>query len=157
MLLTKSTPAWVLSSTEILVVGLPFSVFKLLAGLTVLRMPTLFALGVVLLGLGALDLAFNVMNLGSFVVRRRRATDVCVIDFVVRRLDRKAPQGDLGVALDVFVSFGLVAAVVGLGLIPRMPAWAVPIWNVAVVLNVLGAGIGRLFSALRQRLPNAVG
>jgi hypothetical protein len=146
--LTTASRHWVIASTEIVVVGLPFSAFKVLTGVAAAGLPSLGVVGSLLIGLGALDSLINVVNLGSFVLRRRPATDVCVSDFVVRRL---APEDDLGVALDVFVSFGLVAVVVGLGLIARMPSWALPIWNVAVVLNVLGAGVGRLYGALRQR------
>ena len=34
--------------------------------------------------------------------------------------------------------------------IPHIPAWGLPRWNAAVVLDVRGAGIGRLLAALRR-------
>ena len=153
--MSNRSRSWLLPATEIVIVGLPFSAFKLLTGVTAVHGSSIPVLGLLLIGLGALDLVLNVANLLSLLVWRRRVTDVCVLDFVARRIDRRAPSGDLGIALDVFLSFGLVALVVGLGMIARMPSWALPIWNIAVVLNVLGAGVGRLFSALRQRLPSA--
>ena len=68
---------------------------------------------------------------------------------LLRRLAELAfGKSDLGLAVDVFVSFGLVALVIGAGLLPAAPAWALPLWNVAVVLNVLGAGVGRLLAAV---------
>lgn len=151
---TSSSPPWVLPAAEILVVGFPFSVFKLVSGLVASRghgAPGL-ALGAALVVLGGLDLALNAANLVGLVLRGRRILDVCVLDALVRRLDRRAARGgDLGVALDVFLSFGLVAFAVAFGTFAAMPRWALPIWNACVVLNVLGAGVGRLFGALRER------
>lgn len=149
----ESAGHWIMASAEIVSVGLPFCSFKLLTGLVLLatRTPSLRVLGYALLGLGAIDLALNVVNLVSLVTRRRRASGVCLLDLVVRRLEKSEHPSDLGIALDVFLSFALVAVVVGFGVIPRIPAWALPIWNLSVVLNVLGAGIGRLLSSLQQR------
>lgn len=140
-----------MASAEIVSVGLPFCSFKLLTGLVLLANPALHVLGYALLVLGAIDLALNLANLVSLVTRRRRASGVCLLDLVVRRLENAETPSDLGIALDVFLSFALVAVVVGFGVIPRIPAWALPIWNLSVVLNVLGAGIGRLLSSLQQR------
>lgn len=146
----SSDRKWLLATTEILAVGLPFSVFKVFTGQAIFqgiwRIP-----GGALIALGVVDLGLNLANLASYVLRHERVTAVCLLDFVMRRFDRKDPESDLGIALDVFLSFALVAAMVGLGLIPRIaPRW-LPVWNVAVVLNVLGAGVGRLFGALRHR------
>jgi hypothetical protein len=143
--------SWVLPSAEVLTVGLPFCAFKLLTALVFLRIPSLVAVGYALIGLGLVDLVFNVLNLVSLVIRRRRASDVCLTDFVLRRLSWGRAYEDLGIAIDVLLSFGLVALVIGAGMLLQMPRWALPIWNVAVVLNVLGAGIGRLLAALQQR------
>lgn len=138
---------WILPSAEILTVGIPFCVFKLLTGLVALGSP--FApLGYALLALGTVDLALNLANLVALVVARRRISAVCLTDVLLRR--RGSDDASLGLAIDVFLSFGLVALVVGCGLILRIPAWALPIWNLAVVLNVLGAGVGRLFDAVRR-------
>ncbi|MBX3155328.1 MAG: hypothetical protein KF773_04980 [Deltaproteobacteria bacterium] len=137
----SSLQRWVLPSAEILTVGIPFCVFKLVTGLIAIESP--FAvLGYVLVALGALDLALNAGNLVALLVAHRRIGAVCTAELALR--------GELGLAVDVFVSFGLVAIVVGFGLIARMPAWALPIWNLAVVLNVLGAGGGRLLASVRR-------
>jgi hypothetical protein len=131
-----------LSSAEILTVGLPFCVFKLLTGAIALSTPSLAPLGYALLALGVVDGALNVVNLVALLVARRRVSGLCLADVAL--------GGELGLAVDVFLSFGLVAIVIGFGLLLRIPPWALPIWNIAVVLNVLGAGIGRLFTALRR-------
>ncbi|AKU97696.1 hypothetical protein AKJ09_04360 [Labilithrix luteola] len=145
-----------MASAEIVSVGLPFCSFKVLTGVVLLDTPSLCALGYALLALGTVDFALNVANLVSLVTRRRRASGVCLLDLVVRRLEKGDSPSDLGIALDVFLSFALVAVVVGFGVIPRIPAWALPVWNMSVVLNVLGAGIGRLLSSLQQRRHRAL-
>ncbi|NVB79137.1 MAG: hypothetical protein HOV81_12120 [Kofleriaceae bacterium] len=141
----SSLQRWILPSAEILTVGIPFCAFKLLTGHIALGSP--FApLGYALLALGSIDLVLNLVNLVALLAMRRRISAVCLTEAALRRRG----SDDIGLALDVFLSFGLVALVVGCGLLLRLPAWALPIWNIAVVLNVLGAGVGRLFDAVRR-------
>ncbi|HEY4057943.1 MAG TPA: hypothetical protein VGM39_15115 [Kofleriaceae bacterium] len=144
----SSLERWLLPSAEILTVGMPFCVFKLLTGLIALRSPALAPLGYALLALGSVDLLLNVANLFALLATGKRIGAVCLTDVLLRRL--ASGDSELGLAVDVFLSFGLVAIVIGFGLILRIPTWAVPIWNIAVVLNVLGAGVGRVFEALRR-------
>jgi hypothetical protein len=140
---------WLLPAAEILTVGLPFCVFKLLTGMIMLQSASLVPLGYALLVLGVIDVALNTANLAALLVTRRRVSGVCLLDIVLRRFGA-AKGPDLGLALDVFLSFGLVAVVIGFGLLAKLPIWALLLWNAAVVLNVLGAGVGRLFAALRS-------
>lgn len=127
---------------------MPFCVFKLLTGLIALRSSTLAPLGYVLLALGSVDLLLNAANLVTLLATGKRVGAVCLSDVLLRRFS--SGDSELGLAVDVFLSFGLVAIVIGFGLLLRIPAWALPIWNIAVVLNVLGAGVGRLFVAVRR-------
>lgn len=143
----SSFRTWVVPSVEIVTVGLPFCVFKLLTGL-ILRASGLAPLGTPLLALGLIDAALNLVNLIALPVARRRVTGVCLTDVALRRL--AGASGDLGLAVDVFLSFSLVAVVIGFSLLGHLPRWALVTWNAAVVLNVLGAGVGRLFAALRS-------
>ncbi len=140
------TQRWLLAAVEVFTVGLPFCAFKLLTGEIALRSASLAPLGYALLALGLVDLVLNTFNLAALVIVHRRVSSVCVVELVLRLVGRRA---DVGLAIDVFLSFGLVAVVVGFGLILRIPPWALPLWNLAVVLNVLGAGVGRLFTVLR--------
>ena len=137
---------WVLPAAEILTVGGPFCAFKLLTGLIALESAAFAPLGYALLALGTIDLVLNVINFLSLVVVKRRITAVCLTDLALRRFG----DANIGLAVDVFLSFTLVAVVIAFGLLLRVPAWALPIWNLAVVLNVLGAGVGRLFGAVRS-------
>jgi hypothetical protein len=52
--------------------------------------------------------------------------------------------------MDVFLSFSIVAYIIGLGYIVNLNSIELYIWNIAVVLNVLGAGYGRFMSSVRN-------
>ncbi|MFT3694373.1 MAG: hypothetical protein QM831_14595 [Kofleriaceae bacterium] len=128
--------SWAVPAAEILTVGLPFCAFKLLTGV-IAGVP-----GYALLAWGAIDAVLNLINLAALITVHRRVAPVCLLAIPFK--------GDIGLAIDVFVSFGFVAIVVGASLLGRLPAWTLPIWNIAVVLNVLGAGVGRLLGAVRR-------
>jgi hypothetical protein len=133
-----------LGCAEIVGVGLPFCVFKALTGVIALH-TAVAAAGYALLALAAVDTVLNLVNLAGLVLVRRRPVGTCLTALAFGR------GNDVGIALDVFLSFSLVALVVGAGLLARLPAAALPVWNAAVVLNVLGAGGGRLLEAVRRR------
>ena len=135
-----------LGCAEIVSVGLPFCVFKALTGVIALH-ASLRPAAYALLALAAIDTVLNLVNLAGLLVVGRRVVGTC---FTAVALGR---GNDVGIALDVFLSFSLVALVVGAGLLAHLPAPALPVWNTAVVLNVLGAGIGRLLEAVRRRRP----
>ncbi len=142
---------WRFAAAEVVTVGLPFCVFKFFSGLVAIRTPMLAAVGYLLMLIAIVDLVFNVINLLSLAFAGRRAAPICFTDLVVRRVARKHRESELGIALDVFLSFALVAIAISIGMHARLPTWGAPIWSVAVVFNVLGAGVGRLFSALSRR------
>lgn len=139
---------------EVVTTGFPFCVFKATAGAHLFtRGATLPGAALVLLG--AVDLAINVGNLAALTTVRHRVTNACTLSMVSRRL-RLFPGtanrylADFGNSLDVFLSFSLVAFMVGLGRIGSMPPLHVALWNAAVVLNVLGAGLSRVEASLRH-------
>lgn len=137
---------WFLETVEVITVGFPFCAFKLLTGQMAIGTAPLAPLGYALLVLGAVDLVLNSINLVSLVAVRRRVCSACLAELVLRRLGQRT---EIGLAVDMFLSFALVAAVVGLGLIPRIHASALWLWNLGVVLNVMGAGIGRMITAFQ--------
>jgi hypothetical protein len=146
----RSSAPWLVSTAEVITVGLPFCVFKLLSGMLAIAAPAWAPIGWLLLAMGTADAIMNAANLIALPVARRRVAGICVLDVSLRRLSARH-GGDLGLALDVFVSFALVAIAVGFGLLAMLPPWGLAAWNAAVVLNVLGAGTGRLVGALRAR------
>lgn len=139
---------------EVVTVGLPFCVFKGLVGALFWRSGYPVP-GAVLLALCLSDSLINLVNLGALVFWRRRALSACTLAVIVLRLRVFATSPneyvkDLGNSLDMLLSFTLVAAMVGLGKIPSFPPEHLRIWNGAVVLQVLGAGLSRVGASFRS-------
>jgi hypothetical protein len=134
---------------EIATVGVPFCAFKALTGGLLLGTPGWQWLGVTLVALAVADLALNVASLVLTVLGRRDALGVCTFQLLIE-LARSRHEGwkELGLSLDAMLSFTLVAFIVGGNLLARLPAPAAALWGASVVLNVLGAGIGRLAESL---------
>jgi hypothetical protein len=141
---------------EVLTVGLPFCVFKFAAGAALLGDGGLAAAaGRALVALGAVDVLFNLANLGGLLAVRRRVFDACFLSLAAHRLRPAVRRSswalrDLGNSFDVLLSFSLVAYMVGAGRLGGLPPRILSWWNVAVVCNVLGAGLGRLAESLRR-------
>lgn len=140
-------------------IGLPFAAFKILFGLA---MPNIwhgnlfYALGITLVALGTADLAVNILNSLSYLFRARALMQVCVLANIFHLFGRKEIPGskhrirsaDFGTALDVMLSFTLVALAVGLNLLQRFGESERQLWNLGVVINVLGAGISRIMVSI---------
>ena len=130
---------------EIVTVGLPFCAFKIIAGLGLNQLwLTIW---------GALDLAINSANLLSLIIRRKRLLDACLLSLIVRavkkpRREAKSQWQDLGNSADVLLSFALVAFMLGGGFLATLAPTQLKLWNISVILNVLGAGSMRLSQSL---------
>ncbi len=137
---------------EVLTVGFPFCAFKVLTGLIFLSMPFGAAPGFLLVALGTVDAALNLINLGAFVGgREERVVSACVLHRVTRAIRPNDRAWDeLGLSIDTMLSFALVAIVIGGSLLVHLAKPALSVWSVSVVLNVLGAGLGRLTESLRK-------
>lgn len=148
----KGTPR--LETLEVLSVGLPFCVFKFAGGVVFASMGW-GAAAKALFALGAADLLFNGANFTGLVLIRRRVLDACFLSFTARLLlgatgkSLRALQ-DFGNSLDVLISFSLVAYLVGANRLGLLPPELLTLWNGAVVLNVLGAGLGRFTDSVRS-------
>ena len=138
-----------LTLVEILTVGLPFCIFKLACGVLLLGVARFAWVGALLLGWGLADAIWNVANAITVGLLGRRGLSVCVLQVFTRAARPSARSANLGTALDMMLSFVLVAVVIGTGALSRLPTTWLTAWNIAVVLNVLGAGALRLADALR--------
>jgi hypothetical protein len=130
---------------EIITVGLPFCAFKILAGLVLGQVWLTFW--------GGLDLVINTANLLALLISRHRATDACVLSLVVRALRKptsteKPVWQELGNSVDVLLSFAIVAFMLGGGFLKLLAPAQLTLWNISVILNVLGAGSMRLSQSL---------
>ena len=122
----------IMNFLEILTIGLPFCAFKIVSGLF-LNQFWLSALGII-------DLGFNLTNLVSLLVSKRRIFDACLLSFITRLIKKpsqtlKAKWQDLGNSLDVLLSFSLVAYMIGGGFIKDLPMDYLSIWNISVIVN----------------------
>ena len=134
---------------EIVTVGLPFCVFKLACGVPLLGATRVAWLGWVLIGWGLADALLNAVNALSVGASGRRVLPVCLLQAATQAVRPTVRGANVGTALDMMLSFVLVAAMIGASELGHLtPAW-LSAWNVAVVLNVLGAGTLRLAEALR--------
>ena len=132
---------------EILTIGLPFCAFKIVSGL--------FLNQFWLTALGIIDLGINLTNLVFLLISKRRIFDACLLSFITRLIKKpsqtlKAKWQDLGNSVDVLLSFTLVAYMIGGGFIKDLPINYLSIWNISVILNVFGAGFGRLEISIRN-------
>jgi hypothetical protein len=149
-----------LESLEVLSVGLPFCVFKIAAGIVFRSAGGAWGtIGTILLALGVVDVVINAANFAGLVLIRRRVLDACFLSFAARSFGAPAGKSrwtlqDFGNSLDVMISFSLVAYMVGAGRLKLLPPELLTIWNVAVVLNVLGAGLARFSESVRNLSEN---
>jgi hypothetical protein len=137
----------IINFLELLTIGLPFCAFKIVSGL--------FLNQFWLTALGIIDLGINLTNLVSLSILNRRVFDACLLSFLTRLLKKpsqslKAKWQDLGNSIDVLLSFSIVAYIIGGGFIKDLPPSYLMIWNISVILNVFGAGFGRLEISIRN-------
>ncbi len=145
----SARPHRLLHSLEVATVGLPFCAFKLLMGRLLLRFEPAHGAGIALLVLGAFDLLLNLANLLFTLGGQPGRIGVCTFQqFVALRRPADGAWREFGLSLDALFSFVLVACMVGLGLLRQLAPGELALWNLAVVLNVLGAGIGRFAESL---------
>lgn len=143
-------PARALVLVEILTVGLPFCVFKLACGLPLTATSSLGLrlLGWGLVGVGGVDTLLNVLSAIWVGIAGRRKLPVCCLQALTLAVRPSVRGGNVGTALDMMLSFSLVAWMIGSGALGTLtPGW-LSSWNLAVVLNVLGAGALRLAEVL---------
>ena len=132
---------------ELITIGLPFCVFKFVTG-SYLDQYWLIALGLV-------DLFINLINLIAICIKKKRVLDACALSYIVRLIKKphaeiKYKWQDFGNAIDVLLSFTLVAYIIGWGGIVKIPAWQLQLWNLSVVFNVFGAGYSRLAESIKN-------
>lgn len=139
-----------LPAVEIVTVGAPFCAFKLLTGKLLLASSAWWwCVGAALVALGVIDVALNAVNLVALALGRERPVAVCTLAGAVGALRRENPGfSELGTSIDVLLSFTLVASMVWTGAIGSLGADLARAWAACTVLNVLGAGLGRVARAL---------
>ncbi len=151
-----------LQASTIITIGFPFIIYKALMGYVAIKTlpsPVSWIAGIILLGMAAVDLVMNLLNLGGLVLLRRPLTDTCLLAWLFNRfLGRQvSPKRrghpvlySLGGAVDTLLSFSLVAMMVGLNLFGYLSTSLAHVWSMATVTNILGAGLARTSMAIRE-------
>jgi hypothetical protein len=139
----------------ILTVGFPYCVFKVLTGLRIMEwFPAWRAAGLALMVLGVVDFFINLANFAGFALRGRRVTDACAFAILARRFGGASRPAwtlwDLGNSLDVLLAMTIVAVMIGTNAFSKFPPVQLAVWNVSVILSVMGAGVMRFGASLRR-------
>ncbi len=140
---------------DIITIGFPFCAFKIITGHLCANhytqtpwAPLASSLGVLFIFWGVIDLMINAINLVALLARGKTLWSACIFGIVAKQLKN---HEDWGNSLDVLGSFILVSFMVGGGFIPLISQTEVFYWSWSVVLNVLGAGLGRMVESTRNR------
>jgi hypothetical protein len=131
--------------------GIPFGIFKLGAGVW-LSAEFSHALGVALIVWGGLDIALNLIAI-AFPAR----FSYCLLSNLGRLLEKR-PTSErrweaVSLALDTLFAFLIVSAMIWLRLLPELPPLMGRAWDVAVVANIVGVGVERLWQTWQVAPP----
>lgn len=131
---------------EALLTGVPYGFFKFLSGWCLL-MHNYSALGYLLIAVGVVDIALNLMG-----VFRPAPFPLCTFVLLGRFVKgrRPGPKDDAFLALDTLVAFILVSSMIWFGGIPKLAPTFGRLWDVCVILNIVSVGIARVYAGFRQ-------
>lgn len=152
---SSSSSSTLVDVLEVFTVGLPFCAFKVLTGYSVMtHVPAWSLLGAALIALGILDVVVNVVNAVGLLAWRHRVLEACTLSVATRLIRRRSRVAstwqELGTAVDVLLSMALVAVMIAAGFIGRLPEALLTVWNISVIVNVLGAGVARFGQSLHE-------
>lgn len=129
-------------------VGFPFAAYKFLAGDAIKNLSGGSPAGIFFFYLfiiwAAIDFLLNFNALMSVIISGKYPKNVCILAVIENKIKYADKIHGIGVAIDLFLSFCIVAWVVGGNLFGALSPGYIYIWNASTVLNVLGAGIARL-------------
>lgn len=134
---------------DALLTGIPFGTYKLGFGVAVYAVDHT-VLGFILIAWGVVDILMNLV--GIFVPKRVAS---CLLAGFGRRLDQARSSEvweERGLALDTLLSFSIVSTMI---LVPKLfsqlPAPLVKAWELAVVSNVMGVGVARVYETMQLK------
>ena len=131
---------------DVVLTGVPFAIYK--AGTGSVLLPLGYPiLGTLFMIWGVVDLLMNLINLWL-----PEKVACCSLAGFGRLFSRK--PGDWNermLALDMFFSFTIVAAMLWFGGLALLDPRLGKVWDLAVVLNVMGAGATRVYESMRAK------
>jgi len=81
--------------------------------------------------------------------RGKRYMPVCVLAIVNHKMRCFTLREEIGEAVDMMISFAIVATVVGSELFVFLEPYQIKLWNCCTVFNIMGAGVSQLQATLR--------
>ena len=136
-----------------LIVGLPFVGYKIFAGLIIWNMfpqsPVARVAGSLFFVLGWADMCVHLINLFGVFFRGKRYMPVCTLGIINAKMRCFTLREEIGEAVDMMISFAIVATVVGSELFVFLEPYQIKLWNCCTVFNIMGAGISQLQATLR--------
>lgn len=121
---------------DAILTGIPFGIFKFGTG-WLLSAHHPIPGGIVMVW-GALDIVLN-----GLAVVFPSSFSWCVLSNLGRHLGPR--WEDRLLALDTFIAFGIVSTMIGFRLLSGLPPVLGRVWDFAVICNVMGVGVDRLY------------
>ncbi len=133
-----------------LTIGLPFCIFKLLFGLAAMDAgsrgdPLLSGFGLIVTVWAGMDLAMNIGRIGFDLANRPAGFEYCTIAEMGRLFKRPM----VFLALDTFLTFLIISAMLWSGWITRMTPAELILWYSATTLNLVSLSLVSLYNEVR--------
>lgn len=131
-----------------LTIGIPFCTFKLLFGLSALRIetPGFLVFGWLVIGWACADLAMNIGRSIYDLAGRTAPFEYCTIAQLGRVLGRPMVL----LAIDTLLSFGIICLMLWSGWITRLSNVEAYLWYGATTLNLISLSIVSLYNEIRK-------
>jgi len=134
-----------------LTIGIPFSTYKFLFGLSIVRsasfpesLPAL--IGWLVIGWAGADLIMNAGRAGLNLIGRDAPFEYCTI----AQLGRIAGMPMVFLALDTLLSFSIICFMLWSGWITTLTTTESYLWNAATTVNLLSLSIVLLYSEIQK-------
>jgi hypothetical protein len=134
-----------------LTIGIPFCTYKMLLGITAVRigtagnLPPLTCAGWIVTGWAGLDLAMNLYRVVSDLLHRPGRFEYCTIAQLGRFFS--APMAFL--AIDTLLSFAIICFMLWSGWIALLTPVEIAAWSAATTLNLISLSLVSLYNEIR--------
>jgi len=134
-----------------LTIGIPFCVFKLLCGLTAVRIgadssPLLVWAGWVVIAWASLDLMMNISRSLQDILGQPPSFEYCTIAQAGRIVGRPL----VFLAFDTFLSFSIICFMLWSGWITELSAFEASLWYAATTLNLISLSLVSIYNEVRR-------
>jgi hypothetical protein len=134
-----------------LTIGIPFCIFKLLFGIVAFHLgaegdPMLALLGWIILVWATADLMMNVGRSLLDLAHRNARFEYCTI----AQLGRVFNKPLLFLALDTFITFSIICAMLWFGWITRLDRPEIILWYMATTMNLISLSLVALYNEIRN-------